>query len=81
MPRAAFPFDVVAHTYLGAAHCGTGARQPRMDRGRAAWSETGSDAITVSLQVSSWSHGLIESLQVSRSCSGRDDGDDQRGER
>jgi hypothetical protein len=31
-----------------------------MYRRRAAWSEIGSDAITVSLQVCSWSHDLIE---------------------
>jgi hypothetical protein len=51
-----------------------------MYRRRAAWSETGSHAITVSLQVSSWSHGLIESLQIFEIMLRPDDGDDQRGE-
>jgi hypothetical protein len=48
----------------GAAHGGTGARQPRMYRRQAAWSGTGSDEITVSLQVFSRSHGRVESLHV-----------------
>ncbi len=60
MPRAAFAFA------RGRSHI-SGSRALRHRRPSAsdvqatgAWSETGSDAITVSLQVCSWSHDLIE---------------------
>jgi hypothetical protein len=73
MPRATFAFA------RGRSHIsGSRAlrhRRPSASDGQAAGSleRNRLDAITVSLQVSSWSHGRIESLRVSRSCSGRDE--------
>ena len=80
VPRATFAFARGRSHISGS--CALRHRRPSASDGQAAGGleRNRLDAITVSLQVSSWSHGLIESLQVSRSCSGRDDGDDQRGE-
>ena len=81
MPRAAFAFA------RGRSHIsGSGAlrhRRPSASDGQAAGGleRNRLDAITVSLQVSSGRMVSLRACKFSRSCSGRDDGDGQRGER